>query len=763
MAFTKLEKFSFIRVLHSLKEFYDVMNGPLLLVDEEKSQDRPRLEYADGWEERISDFEFMQFIKFKKNAYTNAYKNRKKNDDSFMKWLFIFMDVTGMLYISDTVNRKIKIEPTTKIENEINKLDSTAKFLESWNECQGINYDDIIKFFKSKPVIDILEGYFDNLLNLMTESMNKLNPNKKEYYTQNLDAYLDLFGMKEGKEKDTIRYLTYKQVKFFSLGIANYDMRKTIMEHVGLTENDLKKILVSDVFCLLFVKGKESRILPNTDFIEMIFGIEGTKDYFIQHIIKTTEKSKLTLEDFKHVKQKEYIAQILKNALKTKEKGVNILLYGRPGTGKTELAKVLIDSCGADGYDVQFVEDKNTPWRYQNGKEDVQRRKTTFYTLQNFLKNNDHSVILYDEAEDFFRKEEKDGQSKQKINNYLENNETPVIWTCNSLWDIEQSFLRRFSYVLELDQISSGVLSSLVQKICRENKIKLDERIERLIEQEQPSIGIIKQCLNTYKISNIKDPELLYEALKNSIYAESYNTKKPKDISGKKHAEYNQSLANTNIPLDSITNGIIKSGKNDWSMILYGVSGTGKTAYAEFLGKQLGMKVIKKKVSDLQSMWVGECEKNINKAFEEAKQNNAILLFDEGDCWLKDRRFNRASWETSQSNQFLQNLEEATTPVIITTNLMDSLDQAALRRFVFKVGFKYMTKPQVKEAFKTFYNMDVSDEVANISYLTPGDFVVIGKQLDYLGDRPTSKKVKELLLEEIKNKKDDFKENSMKI
>ena len=101
--------------------------------------------------------------------------------------------------------------------------------------------------------------------------------------------------------------------------------------------------------------------------------------------------------------------------------------------------------------------------------------------------------------------------------------------------------------------------------------------------------------------------------------------------------------------------------------------------------------------------------------------------------------------------------------MIVTTNLMESLDQAALRRFVFKVGFKYMNKQQVKEAFKTFYNIDATDEEANISYATPGDFAVIAKQLSYLNEKPTAAKIKEMLLIEIKNKKDDFKENNIKI
>lgn len=761
----QLKKFSFSIVLHTLKEIEDLFAGNWNSLKVE-TEDRPIRAQDDdnSAEERIKDFELMQLIKYKKNAYLEPYKKRNKSMEHYSRWLLNFMDISNFAYFLASNCHKLNIESIYNFECKINSLEETKVFLKEWNDSNGnLPAESIIQFFKKKIVREMIENYYTKFIDSMQQKIDKLNPNKKEYYTQNLDVYLDLFGVKDEKEKDVIRFLVYKNIKCFSYGASGGNTRKAVMLHVGITEKEYKKIMSSNFCSIWFCKGKNDKILYNSDMLEPIFNIESGKECFLNSVIKKTEKSKLSLDDFGHVKQKEYILNVLQNALRKQKKGINILLYGKPGTGKTELSKTLIDACGAEGYNVQGIEDPSCPMRYLEGKEDVKRRKYMYYMLQTYLKNNNNAIILYDEAEDFFRKEEKDGQSKQKINDYLENNTTPVIWTCNSLWDIEQSFLRRFSYILELDTIGSSVLSSLVEKMCQEKGIKLDEKVKRLIEQEQPSIGIIKQCLNTYKLSNIKKQDLLYEALKNSIYAESYNTKKPKDINRSQMHGYNQNLANTDIKLESITNGIIKSGKNDWSLILYGVSGTGKTAYAEFLGKKLGMRVIKKKVSDLQSMWAGECEKNIDKAFEEARQNNAILLFDEGDCWLRDRRLNRASWETSQTNQFLQNLEAATTPVIVTTNLMDSLDQAALRRFVFKVGFKYMTKAQVKEAFKTFYNIDVTENEANISYATPGDFAVIQKQIEYLGEKPTAGKIKELLLGEIKNKKDDFKENSIKI
>ncbi len=74
-------------------------------------------------------------------------------------------------------------------------------------------------------------------------------------------------------------------------------------------------------------------------------------------------------------------------------------------------------------------------------------------------------------------------------------------------------------------------------------------------------------------------------------------------------------------------------------------------------------------------------------------------------------------------------MENTKIPFVATTNLMDTLDQASLRRFTFKVSFSYMNKEQVKQAFKHFFNLK-SDFY--IKGLCCGDFATVKKKTEFL-------------------------------
>ena len=87
------------------------------------------------------------------------------------------------------------------------------------------------------------------------------------------------------------------------------------------------------------------------------------------------------------------------------------------------------------------------------------------------------------------------------------------------------------------------------------------------------------------------------------------------------------------------------------------------------------------------SAYVGETEQNIASAFAEAKSKGAMLVFDEADTFLQNRYNAVRSWEYSQVNEMLTQMESAEYPFVCTTNLIDTLDEAALRRFTFKIKF----------------------------------------------------------------------------
>ena len=211
---------------------------------------------------------------------------------------------------------------------------------------------------------------------------------------------------------------------------------------------------------------------------------------------------------------------------------------------------------------------------------------------------------------------------------------------------------------------------------------------------------------------------------------------------------------NTDIDLIRLSEKIKSTGKTNFTICSYGAPGTGKSAYAEYLAELLNMSIVKKKTSDLLSMWVGGTERNIANAFREAKDSKAILVFDEADSLLQDRRNAHNSWEVTQVNEMLVQMENHPYPFICTTNLFDKLDQASLRRFTFKIGYKYMTDTQIKLAFKHFFNIDAPVDNFHLSTCTAGDFMNIKKQVEFLGTNSYNDII-EMLRKEQENKNDD--------
>ncbi|WP_306456501.1 ATP-binding protein [Pseudomonas sp. LJDD11] len=117
------------------------------------------------------------------------------------------------------------------------------------------------------------------------------------------------------------------------------------------------------------------------------------------------------------------------------------------------------------------------------------------------------------------------------------------------------------------------------------------------------------------------------------------------------------------------------------NILLYGPPGTGKTAFGRWLAQALGKPLLAKRVSDLVSPYVGMTEQNLAGAFEQAQQQDAVLLLDEVDSFLQDRRKARQSWEITAVNEMLTQMESYRGLFIASTNLIADLDQASLRRF----------------------------------------------------------------------------------
>ena len=425
----------------------------------------------------------------------------------------------------------------------------------------------------------------------------------------------------------------------------------------------------------------------------------------------------LQWKNFKHINDKDFCAKLLKQGGNSKYKGINILFYGEPGTGKTEFAKTLCHKAKLELYAIgEKIEDK--------------KRLECLNMAQTTIHKNDKVCFLIDEADDLM------DEKKIYINRILENNTTPCIWIVNSIRYWDKAYLRRFTYAMDFKKPSLETRTELVKNSLKQYNIKIDnKKAEELAKEYNLTPSFIATAAKSAKIvkGGIKEVCQNLDAME-----KAYNNgadkpkKKEKKKDEKKPLDFNVSLLNTDTDLGRLAEQIKELKKTKFSLCLYGVSGTGKSAYAEYLAEQLKMSVVKKRCSDLLSMWHGETEQNIAKAFSEAKEKRALLIFDEADSFLYNREGYTHGWEFAKVNEMLTQMEKHKYPVVCTTNLMDNLDKASLRRFTFKVEYKYMTPEQNNLAFEHFFKMKDVD-LSHISTLTPGDFVVVKEKAEIMG------------------------------
>ena len=197
-----------------------------------------------------------------------------------------------------------------------------------------------------------------------------------------------------------------------------------------------------------------------------------------------------------------------------------------------------------------------------------------------------------------------------------------------------------------------------------------------------------------------------------------------------------------------------KTGGKHFSLCLQGPPGTGKSAFVRYLAERLGLQVTQKRASDLMSMWVGQTERLIADAFAEARAEGSILVFDEADSLLADRRGAVRSWEISQVNEMLTWMESHPLPFACTTNFGENLDPATLRRFTFKIELDYLMPSQSTAAFRTYFGMEAPSRIEELTILTPGDYAVVLRKAEILGYLQDHKALAELLAAECETKPD---------
>jgi energy-coupling factor transporter ATP-binding protein EcfA2 len=290
--------------------------------------------------------------------------------------------------------------------------------------------------------------------------------------------------------------------------------------------------------------------------------------------------------------------------------------------------------------------------------------------------------------------------------------------------------------------------AAIWEKMLKKNKIRMKpEEIKELSTAYELPPSFAESAVRTAKI--VRDKKAVKLTLDKLMEAQGAAPKAPESD---KKAPFHIGLLNADTNLERLAERISSEGKTRFSLCLHGHPGTGKSEFVRHLAKIVKMPVLQKKASDLQSMYVGQTEQNIASAFREAAGKNMFLVLDEADSFLQDRRAAVRSWEVSQVNELLTWMESHPLPFACTTNLIEKLDRASLRRFTFRVKLEYMTKRQTALAFKHFFGVE---RQIPLEYLTPADFALTAQKADFLGLK-SFEDIVELLRTESESK-EEFK------
>ncbi len=443
-------------------------------------------------------------------------------------------------------------------------------------------------------------------------------------------------------------------------------------------------------------------------------------------------------DDFVHiVDQYERLQRYLKAVIRGRRQGVNILLYGPPGTGKTELVRTLSEQLALDLFEVKFA---NATGEAMDGDE----RFSAYLISQQILKASSQAVILFDEIEDVFTYREQKGQ-KAWINNILEQNPRPTFWISNDIDSMDKAYLRRFDLLIRMPELNEDTRYVMVQRALMGLNVR-EEWMRELASKKGLQPAHLSRAVKVVRQLRLRKPERVEQAMNDLLsslyqalgYQWEHKGRRP-SASG-----FNPSLSNTDFPLERLVVGLKRSGQA--RICLYGPPGTGKSELGRYLESVLEKPLLMKKASDLLGPYVGQTEQQLAAAFNEAQQKGAMLMIDEADSFLGSRTAAHQHWEVSQVNELLVQMETFDGILIMSTNFMDHLDSAALRRFDFKVRFDYLSFDQSWAFFnrllgihqeQPFTEVDVSgyeSRLKRLDQLTPGDFATVERRAKVLDE-----------------------------
>ena len=488
----------------------------------------------------------------------------------------------------------------------------------------------------------------------------------------------------------------------------------------------------------------ESPLLLLEHLDEQLFEAHEDVHSLLQGFARLARPSQLTREDYPHLTADlSLLERLLRAAIDRQEVGVNVLLHGPSGTGKTELARVLAASVRASLHDVRVEGlDGKVLGAYE--------RLAAYQLCQRLASRSRPALVLFDEVEDIFKTAVHElfdaqagaGHDKGYMTRLLEENPVPALWVCNSIEAMDPAILRRFDLVLEVPTPPERVRRAILQRYLGPLEVQ-PAWLDRMSSDESLTPAHAERAVRAARLIGCEGADETTQTLDRVLRSSLAVTRTTPAPSRRQMAlGYDLTLLRTDPPLEPLVASLER--RPAATICLYGPPGTGKTAFATYLARRLQRPLLLRRASELLGPYVGQTEANLAGAFQRATQDGAVLFLDEVDSFLQRREMADRQWEITQVNELLTQMDTFDGVFICATNRIEHLDPSSLRRFDLRVRFLFLEKDQRHSLFSRALAelggeppgplpASVRAALDRLSNVTPGDFAVVVRRARILG------------------------------
>lgn len=486
-----------------------------------------------------------------------------------------------------------------------------------------------------------------------------------------------------------------------------------------------------------------SHILPSVSSILMAVLKEPdlTIERLMKHFVGEATQTDLDWDrDFTHLGERgAEMIRVLEGVRSGDHTGVNLLLYGHAGTGKTEAFKAAAKKAGLELY----VPSQGS----RNNSEPTRQERLSALTLaQQLLAHKKGAALLADEMDDIFPARQSLAKmfgmaggeagadaSKLYLNGLLENNPTPTLWTANNP-NMDLAFQRRILFSIRMDIPPRDVRAKMWDKVALRHDFALSaQEAFTLTEEFVVPPGQMDNAVSVAKISGGGVPSIRHalRAAARLMHGTAKAFEVPDGLSGHYDPRLlNPSVENSEFDLAKLTDIIAESGKRDFSLFCHGEPGTGKSSYLKFMAERLDMETLVCDTSTFMANGHDNVAESVRALFAEAEERNLFLIIRDDAMLTRNRSSMRDLREVTAAKTLMSCMAAPQNPVGLTSAPTENIDPSVRRSALFSVAFRPMMPDHARAAYQHFFGRKSPDKLPQ--GLVVADFVKVGKRAAFL-------------------------------